>query len=349
MYDVITLGTATRDIFVASPLFKVVKDPQHLKKIGFISGEVTCFALGAKIEIKNKPLSTSGGGAANAATTFSRQGLKTAAVVKLGKDESARNIADDFKKETIAPFIIQDKKLATASSVILLAPDGERTVLVYRGASQKLSSAEIPWKNLKSRWVYLAPGGIAHADIQKIVQHFSQQQSFIALNPSKALITMGLKKLAPILKKVQVFILNREEGAYLTGLDYAQKEKIFQTIDEAVGGILIMTDGQNGVLASDGKQIYRLVLHKKKPPVDETGAGDAFGSGFVAGLIHANELCLKGQYSWQNIKYALNLGLANANSVVAHIGAQDGIITKRKFDALKTHPDFSVKIYRSGI
>jgi len=54
MFDVIAIGTATRDVFLISPLFKVLRDPKHLEKIGFKTGEAQCFALGAKVEVKKK-------------------------------------------------------------------------------------------------------------------------------------------------------------------------------------------------------------------------------------------------------------------------------------------------------
>ena len=110
MYDVITIGTATRDVFLTSPLFKIVRDPRHLQKMGFPTGEAQCFALGGKIEI-SAPVLTTGGGATNAAVSFSRQKLKTAALVKIGDDESANSIINELKNEAITPFVIAKKTL----------------------------------------------------------------------------------------------------------------------------------------------------------------------------------------------------------------------------------------------
>src|SRR3989344_4010604 len=109
MFDVITIGTVTRDVFLTSPLFKVLRDQAHLEKIGFKTGEAECFALGSKIEVK-KPVMTIGGGAANAAVTFSRQGFRTAAVLKIGDDESGDAIIKHLKKEKVAPLAVRDKK-----------------------------------------------------------------------------------------------------------------------------------------------------------------------------------------------------------------------------------------------
>ena len=73
MYDVITIGTATRDGFFEGINFTNIKDER------FRVGEGICLPLGSKIEAP-KVTFTTGGVGTNAATTFSRQGLKTAVI-----------------------------------------------------------------------------------------------------------------------------------------------------------------------------------------------------------------------------------------------------------------------------
>ncbi len=255
MYDIITIGTATRDVFLKSPLFRVLRDPKHLKRIGVPTGEAQCFALGSKIEI-NPPIFTTGGGGANAAVTFSRQGLKTASLIKIGRDESAEYILKELRREKIVSLAIKDKKQKTAYSVILLAPSGERTILVYRGASEDLIIKEVPFGKLKSHWVYISPGNINFPVIEKIFNYFSKNKIPIAFNPSKYFLEMGIKKLKPLLAKSKVVTLNREEAAYLTGIDYKKEKEIFRKLDRLVDGIAVMTEGNKGVLVSDGKNIY---------------------------------------------------------------------------------------------
>ena len=81
----------------------------------------------------------------------------------------------------------------------------------------------------------------------------------------------------------------------------------------------MITDGPKGAYASDGKTVWFLDIFEG-PVVERTGTGDAFGSGFVAGLIEKND-----------ISYALRFATANATSVVEHIGAQAGILKKKDF------------------
>lgn len=345
MFDIITIGTATRDIFLKSPLFKIVKGDIKLKKFGIINGEATCFGLGAKIDV-DEAFFEFGGGATNTAITFSRQEFKAGAFIKTGEDEYKNLISNRLKKEKVSVFCSADKNKKTALSVILIAPDGERTILVYRGASESLKADDVINKNPKAKWAYIAPGKMDFNETKKLIDYLHKKKISIAINPSKLLIQKGLKKLEPVLKKVRVLILNREEAAYLTGIKYDNKKSIFKKLDAAVGGITLMTDGRSGSWVSDNNILYEADTFKGLKIVDETGAGDAFGSGFVAGLIHRNELCKKGLCHTKNIEYAIRLGSANAASVVEYIGSQKGILTKKEFEQGKRWVDLKIRTYR---
>lgn len=319
MYDIITIGTATRDVFLRSSELKILRDPKHLRTIGFPTGEAECFALGAKIGVE-KPVFTVGGGAANAAVTFARQGFKTAALIKIGDDPIGEAVITSLKKEKVKPLAVVDKKLGTAYSIILLNPGGERTILVYRGASAEFLKREVPFNKLRAKWVYISPGAIPLTLMQLIITHLKKKETRIAMNPSGHYLQAGRNRLKPIFKNLDVVIVNREEASLLTGVDYQKDKMIFKKFDELVSGIAVMTDSRRGALVSDGRYIYRAGIFPEKKLVDRTGAGDAFGSGFVAGLMAKNDIC-----------FALRLAAANATSVVEKIGAEEGIIRKEDF------------------
>ncbi|OGM90966.1 hypothetical protein A3A20_00065 [Candidatus Wolfebacteria bacterium RIFCSPLOWO2_01_FULL_45_19] len=336
MYDIITIGTATLDVFLASPLFKVLKDPEHLKRAGMPMGEAQCFALGAKIEVE-QPILTVGGGAANAAVTFARQGLRAGAVVGIGIDSNGEAALKELKDEKIATLPVYDEKDMTGYSVILISSGGERTILHYRGASRRINGREPVFGKIKTKWIYVSPGGIPIAAIQRIITRFKNDGTKIAMNPSKNYLKAGAAKMKALLNKLDVVLVNREEAAYLTGIDYKNERGIFQKFDELTRGIAIMTDGPRGVFASDGKNIYKAGIFKNKKILDRTGAGDAFGSGFVVGLIQQIQ---NSKFKIQNlppeaVKYAIRFASANATSVVERIGATEGILSKRDFSAAR--------------
>jgi len=330
---VLTVGTATRDVVLGGDFFKVVRDPAHLRKAGFLTGEAQCFDLGVggKIEIQ-EPVFSLGGGAANAAITFARQGFPTQALIKIGKDQNGEEILRTLKEEKISPVAVFDKKRGTAYSVILISPDGERTILNYRGASRDLFLSEIPKKDFKVDCAYVVPGAIEVLVVAGIVKKLKKNGAIIAMNPSKHYIDLGVKKLKPIFNNLDVIILNRDEAALLTGVDFKDDRGIFKKFDRLVRGLAVMTDGPKGVMVSDGKKIYRAGIYKEKKVADRTGAGDSFGSGFLAGLLYKARNMKHETWREDDIIRGIKLGSANATSNVEQVGAQTGILTKREFE-----------------
>ena len=327
MYDVITIGTATRDVFLKSELFKAVKDSHFDKKSGFPTGEAECFPLGAKLEVE-KPVFTVGGGATNAAVAFARFHFNTATVIRIGNDVEGEGIVDELKKEEIKTFDIRDSKEGTGYSTILLDTHGERTVLVYRGASGNFKEDEISFDAFKCDVLYIVPATIPFNLVEKVIdESIKRGCRFIAINPSKYYVEAGAEKLKNILSKSLVVILNREEASTLTGVNFDDEKGIFRAFDALHKGIVVMTDGFRGVFVSDGERIYKAGVFKEKHRIDRTGAGDAFGSGFVAAMM-SNGF----EINEKNVSYAIRYASANATSVVEYIGSQSGILTREQFE-----------------
>jgi len=320
-FDVITIGTATKDIYLGSPLFKVFRDPSHLKKIGFKSGEAECFALGSKLEVETF-VPTIGGGAVNTAVTFARQGLNAGALIRIGHDSAGDEILLELEKEKVKALPIFDKKNKTGYSTLLLTSEGERTVLVYRGASHGLTKGELP-TSIKSRWAYIVPGTIEYSVMIQIISLLKKQNIKIAMNPSHYYVELPQAKIKRILSLLDVVIVNREEASDVTKVAYSNIKGIFKKFDDLVPGIAVMTDGPKGVYVSDGKKMWSAGIFDQKV-IDRTGAGDAFGSGFVSALIRGKK-----------IEECIRIGTANATSVVEYIGAQEGILKKQKLSSKK--------------
>jgi len=324
-FDVITLGTATLDVVmhVVASLHRVVKI--------IASGDMQCFPLGSKVEVQSSNMHIGpGGGATNAAVTFSRQGFKTACIAEVGKDIFGALIVEHMRKEKIQPFFSVNTQLPTALSMVVVHREGERTVFVHRGASANLSYSEIPFADIEAKWVYCAPGGMPHRMVDRALEHFHRNGLRVALNPSKRQLKLGIKKLKPLLDMVDVLVLNQEEASYLTGISQENEQKIFKTLDKAVKGIVVMTRGPKGLAVSDGKHVWTAGIYKNKRIMDRLGAGDALGSGFVAGLMRSR--MVGAPFSDAAIKRAIRLGSANATSEVEQLGTQTGILTQKQFE-----------------
>ncbi|MDP3697681.1 MAG: carbohydrate kinase family protein [Candidatus Taylorbacteria bacterium] len=308
MYDIISIGSATRDVFFSASELK------KFKMDDFPTGEAVCFGYGSKIEMK-KIVLTSGGGGTNAAVTFARQGLKTANIGVIGQDFNGEDILRELTSEGIdVQYFQKHDDDYTAYSVILVHQDGERTIMSYKGEGQHFDPKRIPLDKLKAKWFFLDSLGGNYEVLEGLVDHAVKNNIKLATNPGGKELAHGLEKLKPFLKHFSIVIMNQEEAAGLTGIDYKKEEEIFKFMDEVIGGIFVMTKGPEGVVVSDGKNIYSAGV-PDSPVVERTGAGDAFSSGFVVEYIRSGD-----------IAKAIQFATVNASSVVTQYGAKAGIL-----------------------
>lgn len=312
MFDIITFGSATWDISLKISA-KRVKDNADL-----ILDRGICFNLGSKIDIDDMYFNFGGGGV-NTATAFKNQGFKVAYCGSVGNDIPGKEIIEYLKEKGINYSFIVKKEKPTNNSVILHVPSEDRTVLAYRGASELLSRSDINWKNLKSSWFYLAPlSGKLSSMTEEIIDFAKKNDTKVLANLGNSQLKMEKSKLKRILKKVDVFFLNKEEGSFVTGVNYENEDEIIKGLNRLHQGLNVMTKGQEGVVVSDGVNVYEAKL-KKFNIIDKTGAGDSFGSGFISGLIKS-----KG-----DIEYAIKFGLTNSKYCLLVKGATNGLLKEK--------------------
>ncbi len=312
-YDIVAIGSATRDAFFESD-FKIGRYPQAP------SGRAIILPFGEKLGVK-KAYFTIGGNAANAAATFARQGLKTAAAAPVGDDVSGEEIKRRLQKEGVDVSNIVVSAQPTAYSVLLLEK-GERTILNFPGASNKFSLKDIPLSRLAAKWWYVSLPGESHRSFGQLVAAAKKMRVRIALNPSMNHIVRGRRELLRLLPEISFLVLNESEASALTGVSFKKAEAVFRKLDRLMPGVLAVTSGPRGVTVSDGRFIYHAGVFKERTLADRTGAGDAFGAGFVAGLMRKN-----------NIEYAIRLASANATATVEKVGATEGLLTRREFES----------------
>jgi sugar/nucleoside kinase (ribokinase family) len=325
MYDVVTIGSATRDAF-----FKVNFEIIPWSKTP--SGRGYLLPLGEKLEVDDV-FFTIGGNAVNASVTFARQGFKTACVSKTGCDVSGEEIKRRLKKEGVETrLLICISKRPTAYSVLLLR-GGERTILGYHGASDVFNIRDIDLKKLKSKWWYLSLAGESDRMFKKLLKFAAENKVTVAFNPSGHHLHHKRQEILSLLRDLTFLVLNEEEAAALTGISFKKEREVFKKLDRLMPGILAVTSGRGGVTVSDGRFIYKAGIFKERYLVDRTGAGDAFGSGFTAGLMRRG-------FNFSNIEhikptdvmYVIRLASANATAVIERTGATEGIITRNEFE-----------------
>lgn len=312
-FDVISFGSAVLDVFVTSPDIKVIKSGE------FFTEKAIAVPYGAKSEVERLVI-CSGGGGTNTAAGFSRLGLKTAVVARCGWDFAGKIVRQEIKKEGVDDrFLVQVEGEQTDLSTILVAPDGGRTILVYRGGT-RLEKSVIDWREINAFWFYVASLEGNLDLLEELADFAKKNQIKIAVNPGKKELEQK-ERLLEIAQKLDVLILNREETAKLLDLTIAD-EKVFEKICLVFPkAVVVVTDGANGLSACIPKK-GRLVMEGFKVKiVDATGAGDGFSAGFIGGLAKGWEL-----------EKALKLGVSNGASVVTQIGAKAGLIREKEID-----------------
>lgn len=326
MWDVITIGSITRDNFLELDYEIIPWKKTRLEK-------AIVLPLGEKLGVK-KVYSTLGGNSANASVTFAKQGFKTACFGKIGNDLAGKEIISQLESDGVKTLFAVSKENKTAFSTLLLK-DGERTILGYHGASDTMELSDIPWKELKSKWWYLSLAGNSDKLLVPFLEFAKKNKIKVAFNPSGHHIQNRKEEILSSLKNIDFLVLNESEAAELVGIPFGKEKEVFKKLDDLMPGIVAVTDGENGVTVSDGKNIYKAGIFKEKEVIDRTGAGDAFGSGFVVGLMRGGQrLKVKGQgFSPEDIEYAIRLASANATSVIEKIGATEGVLNKKDFSS----------------
>jgi ribokinase len=304
MFDVICMGSSTIDLFMR------IKDKFR-----------ECLP-GDKILIDELDYGTGGGGT-NSAVALSRLGCKSAFLGKTGSDHNAERILSELRKENVSVIPVKKSKLRTSFSVILEScKEADRIIYTYKGASNDLSGKDFSMKKLNAKWIYLATHlGKAFKTSERVVEYAKKKGIKVLFNPSEYLARHpGMLK--NILKNTDILVLNKHEAQLLTKTSNGFSRLAKLIIKKGVKAIII-TDGPHGVYYDDGKQKIREKAHKIKI-VSTAGAGDAFTSGFLAGLIRG-----------VGIKQCLKIGMANAESVIKHMGAKSGLLGWKDISRLK--------------
>jgi len=309
MYDVISIGSATLDVFLKVPELQVSRTKE------VFTGEALLLPYGGKCEVE-KLVMSSGGGGTNTAVGFRRLGLNSAVVARCGWDFGGRMVRAELKKEGVDDsLLIQLEGEQTDYSTILIGPDGRGTILVYRGKT-RLEKTLIDFSKLAARWFC-----ISH--LEGNLDLFAEFLRFAKKNRIKVAFNPGIKEiekraaLLPLVKDIDLLVINREEAARLTGVDYFDVG-VFQKSAAVSEGLVAVTQGAEGVYLFDRQDRLLIADGFKMEMVDATGAGDGFFCGFVAGLI-------KG---WP-LEKALKLGIANGASVVTEVGAKTALLYEK--------------------
>ncbi len=346
MSDIVTIGSATIDVFVRCDDANIVSVHSIDKKSDFMS-----YRYGSKLEITDFDTNVGGGGV-NTAVNFANLGFDTSAIFKMGKDIYSKGVLNFFADKNIdLSNMVQTSKTTTGFSIILVSFEGDRTVLAHRGGNGEIKKEDINFDAIKNaKFLYLAPlNGKSTKILEPIVEFANENNTNICVNAGSSSLKKGFEYMKHILENAQIVVMNKEEAQMCTKIEirpdtseekFSEEKihpdlvKIMKKLKVKDYQLIVVTDGGKGAYAYTGKNIYFCPVYPSKV-VSTLGAGDAFASTLCATLS----------------KYGKDLGKAllyasvNSGSVVSKFSATEGLLTFEEIEErLRELPEYNYEI-----
>ena len=304
MARIVSIGAALQDVYL------IDHDDFGTNSRGYFKQLELC----TKVDIDTIQFGT-GGGATNAATTFARNNHESIFMGCIANDPAGDAIIGSLDTEGIdSSYVTYTTRAHTGYSVLLLAPSGERTILTCRGASAKfelLNPDDL--ETINPDWLYVTT---FRGNMDMLDQFFTKAKSLgakIMFNPGNLELDHK-RKLLGLLSDVDVLLVNKQEAKKI--VDGSTLLELINRIKNYVPTAII-TDSHQGAIATNQDEIWRIGLYEDVKVKDSTGAGDAFGSGFLAAFAGG-----------KSFKDSLVFASANSTSVVQKIGSKAGIINQ---------------------
>lgn len=268
------------------------------------------------------------GNSPNAAVAAARLGLATGLVTDLGDDQIGRDIVAYLRTQNIDSryFTIHPDQKSNYHYVLWYESD--RTILVkhqaYKYKWPMLTTDQIP------KWLYLSSLGAGTEDYHQAISEYLTKHPEIklAFQPGTFQLKMG-DKLKKIYARAEVVFMNVAEARRLLNTTTNKIEQLLNNLKEWGPNLVVITDGPRGAYLLKGDDIWFMPPYPDpQPPLERTGAGDAFASTFTAALAFG-----------RSPLEALTWAPINSMSVVQHVGAQEGLLSQKQLlEFLKSAP-----------
>ena len=315
--DAITVGDSIMDMYIS------IHDTARYCRIDHGHSEI-CFEAGQKIIIDNAEFHL-GGNASNVAVGLTRLGFKTALVAEHGDDEFAQKIEKSLADEGVALDFIRKTSGAQSTFSIVIGFMNERTLFARHVEREH----DFSFENVSAKWVYLTSLGNKWQGVYKKVHDFiTTSGGKLMFNPGTLQLSTGRENYKDLLSITEFLIVNKEEaeeivyGAIQHTENHATTPDILTKELQKLGPKNVcVTDGRKGayILSQEGDFFTQGITDGKI--VGKTGAGDAFSTGVLAGIL-----------AGKDYQEAMRWGAVESASVIEHIGAEVGLLTKEGLD-----------------
>ncbi len=283
-----------------------------------------CMIFGTKLPFEFAEEVVAVGNSANAAVSAARLGLSSGLVAHIGDDENGQKCLDKLREEGVSTNFIGVHKGLHTNYHYVLWYGSERTILIKH--------EEFPFNMPdmdSTKWLYLSSLGENSLDFHATIAGYLEAHPDIKLvfQPGTYQIKFGTEALKRIYARTELFFCNLEEAQRILGLD--RQSVNASSVPALLAGLRalgpklpVITDGPNGsyayVTGADGQEyVGRLGIYPDiAPPLERTGAGDAFASTFSATIALG-----------KSVEEALKWGSINSMSVCQRVGAQAGLLS----------------------
>jgi sugar/nucleoside kinase (ribokinase family) len=324
MAKVIGLGNALMDIMTPLENDDIINQIEFPKgSMQLVDADKSNEILKLTAHIKSKI--ASGGSAANTIHGIARLGMETAFVGKVGQDEFGKLFKEDLEKSGITASLFYTNT-ETGRAVAMVTPDSERTFGTYLGAAVEMGPDEMTPEVFKSYDLLHIEGYLVfnEALIEKAIVTAKEAGLKVSLDlASFNVVEAKLDFLQRMAKDyVDIIFANEEEARAFTGEQ--DPEKALRKIAESVDLSIVKVGKEGSMIMQNGEITTVGVIAAK--PIDTTGAGDYYASGFIYGYLNS-----------LNHEQSGKIGALLAGKVIEEMGAQiEPEIWKKILEDVKT-------------
>jgi sugar/nucleoside kinase (ribokinase family) len=312
-FDVVGIGNAIVDIIGRC-------DDAFLAKHGAPKGRMRLVdetTVGRLYEAMGPGVEMSGGSVANTMVGIASLGGRSAFIGKVAQDEFGRIFAHDIRAAGVT-FATPpaNSGIPTARSLILVTPDGERTMSTFLGVSPHLDHGEVDPEIICSAGIVYLEGYLF--DRQEAKAAFRQAADIAARAGRKVALSLSdafcvdrhrTEFLDLIKSHIDILIANESEITSLYQVDSFEEAASLAQADAPLAALTRSARGST--IFARGRAPLTIAAERIGPVVDTTGAGDLYAAGFLFGLA-----------SGQSLETAGRLGSLAAAEVITHLGAR---------------------------
>lgn len=294
-YDILAIGSPLLDVII-------YVDDEHLKKLNFRKGSMNLISkdessrILADLNGKTKEYMP-GGSAANTLSGVNTLGNFSAFLGVIGNDEHGQLYREKTEGEGVVSHLESHSEQSTGHSLILITPDGERTMLTHLGAALAYDKLGIDKEKIASaKILHIEAYQLENPQILPVLKEAIEIAKAggakISLDLSDAgLISRNKELFREVVREhVDILFANEAEALEFTG---KEEEEALHEIAEHCS-VAVVKLGGRGSLIKHEAQVHRFEPYKIEM-INTNGAGDMYAAGILHGLINGLDIKTAGE------------------------------------------------------